>query len=153
MPTPRYCRRIAEPTLYLFDGNNLLHAGGYADRRELTDALASFVAVRGARGVLVWDGTGQDAEIGSLAVRHAPHADSLLERLAAEHRGREAVLLVSSDIAVRGTSGLEVQHRSSAAFASELGHPSHSERQRSRLSDAVDDETRERLERMRRGDA
>ena len=36
--------------LYLFDGYNILHAGDFADRRELVDALASFVAVRGARG-------------------------------------------------------------------------------------------------------
>ena len=34
---------MPEPTLYLFDGYNLLHAGAYADRRELTDLLASFV--------------------------------------------------------------------------------------------------------------
>ena len=32
---------MAEPTLYLFDGFNVLHAGGYADVRELRDALAS----------------------------------------------------------------------------------------------------------------
>ena len=37
---------MADPTLYLFDGHNLLHAGGYADQRELTDTLASFVALR-----------------------------------------------------------------------------------------------------------
>ena len=44
---------VAEPTLYLFDGHNLLHAGGYADKRELTDTLVSFVAVRGARVITV----------------------------------------------------------------------------------------------------
>ena len=60
---------MAEPTLYLFDGHNILHAGGYADQRELTDTLASFVAVRGARGFLVWDGVGVDAEVGPLSVR------------------------------------------------------------------------------------
>src|SRR5215210_2032 len=59
---------LPEPTLYLFDGYNLLHAGGFEDRRELTDALASFVALHGARGVLVWDGVGRDEEIGPLAV-------------------------------------------------------------------------------------
>ena len=96
---------MAEPTLYLFDGYNLLHAGGFEDRRELTDALASFVALHGARGVLVWDGVGRDEEIGPLAVRFAAHADTLLERLAAEHRAGETVCLVSSDFAVRGTSG------------------------------------------------
>ena len=28
---------MSEPTLYLFDGFNLLHAGGYKDARELID--------------------------------------------------------------------------------------------------------------------
>jgi predicted RNA-binding protein with PIN domain len=143
---------MADPTLYLFDGNNLLHAGGYSDRRELTDALASYVAVRGARGYLVWDGVGEGAELGPLAVRFAPHADALLERLAAEHRDQEVVCLVSSDFAVRGTSGQEVQKRSSRVFASELEQPRHVEERGSRLADAVDDETRERLERLRRGE-
>jgi predicted RNA-binding protein with PIN domain len=144
---------VPDPTLYLFDGNNLLHAGAYEDRRELTDALASFVAVRGARGVLVWDGVGVDAEVGALSVRFAPHADAVLERLAAEHRERETVVLVSSDFAVRGTSGQEVQKRSSRAFLGELEQPRHVEGERSRLGDAVDAETRERLERLRRGES
>ena len=157
-PRPRYCRRIADPTLYLFDGNNLLHAGDrFRDRRELTDALASYVALRGARGVLVWDGTGEDAEVGPLSVRFAPHADALLERLAAEHRARETVVLVSSDFALRGTSGQEVQKRSSREFAGELGQvppsePYRGDPQGSRLRDAVDAETREGLERLRRGE-
>src|SRR5918994_3442615 len=142
---------MAEPTLYLFDGHNLLHAGSFADQRELTDTLASFVAVRGARGVLVWDGIGADTEAGPLAVRYAANADALLERLAAEHRATEAVCLVSSDFAVRGTSGQEVQKRSSSAFLAELEQPRHEERQGSRLADALDAETRERLERPRRG--
>ncbi len=142
---------MAEPTLYLFDGYNLLHAGGFGDRRELTDVLASFVALRGARGVLVWDGVGPDAEVGPLSVRFAPHADTLLERLAAEHREREVVCLVSSDLAVRGTSGQEVQGVSSATFLTRLG-PERQERERpSRLGDAIDAETRARLERLRRG--
>ena len=92
---------MAEPTLYLFDGHNLLHAGSFDGQRELTDVLASFVAMRGARGVLVWDGVGVDAEIGPLSVRFAAHADAVLERLAAEHRDTEEVCLVSSDFAVQ----------------------------------------------------
>src|SRR5688500_4167766 len=143
---------MADPTLYLFDGHSLLHAGSFADQRELTDALASFVALRGARGVLVWDGAGADAEIGPLSVRYAAHADALLERLAAEHRDTEEVCLVSSDFAVRGTSGQEVQKRSSLTFLGDLEQPSHPEAQRSRVGDAPDDETRERLERLRRGE-
>ena len=72
---------MADPTLYLFDGYNLLHAGPFSDRRELVDALASFVATSGARGIAVFDGVGDNAEIGRLSVRFAPDADSLLERL------------------------------------------------------------------------
>jgi len=48
---------VAEPTLYLFDGYNLLHAGGFEDVRELRDTLASFVAV------LSVPGRGQEAGI------------------------------------------------------------------------------------------
>jgi predicted RNA-binding protein with PIN domain len=144
---------VADPTLYLFDGHNLLHAGGYADQRELTDTLASFVALRGARGFLVWDGVGVDAEVGPLSIRFAPHADAVLERLAAEHREREIVCLVSSDFAVRGTSGQEVQKRSSRAFMADLQQPRHQESHGSRLGDSLDDETRERLERLRRGES
>jgi predicted RNA-binding protein with PIN domain len=143
---------MADPTLYLFDGHNLLHAGTFEDQRELTDALASFVALRGARGVLVWDGGGADAEIGPLSVRHARNADALLERLAAEHRATEVVCLVSSDLAVRGTSGQEVQKRSSQAFVGDLEQIRPAEPHGSRLGDALDAETRARLERLRRGD-
>jgi predicted RNA-binding protein with PIN domain len=143
---------MAEPTLYLFDGHNLLHAGGYGDQRELTDALASFVALHGARGYLVWDGVGAEAEIGPLSVRYGRPADAVLERLAAEHRATEVVCLVSSDFAVRGTSGQEVQKRSSRTFLADLQQPRHQELHGSRLRDALDDETRERLERLRRGD-
>jgi predicted RNA-binding protein with PIN domain len=142
---------VAEPTLYLFDGYNLLHAGAFQDRRELTDALASFVALNGARGVLVWDGVGRDEEVGPLTVRFAPHADTLLERLAAEHRDDETVCLVSSDFAVRGTSGQEVQKLTSRTFLLDLGSARHDERRGSRLGDSVDAETRARLERLRRG--
>lgn len=142
---------MAEPTLYLFDGYNLLHASDYADARELTDALASFVALQGARGVLVFDGAGPDAEVGPLAVRFAPHADAMLERLAAEFRGQESVCLVSSDAAVRGTSGQEVQKRSSRVFIRDLEAPAQDAAPRSELGDRLDADTRARLERLRRG--
>ena len=141
---------MADPTLYLFDGYNLLHAAGFADARELTDRLADFVAVRGARGVVVFDGVGADAELGPLSVRYARDADSLLERLAAEHRGREVVLLVSSDLAVRGTSGQEVRKLTSRTFLRDLEHVEHHEPNAFRVGERVDEETRARLERLRR---
>ena len=143
---------MPEPTLYLFDGFNLLHAGAYEDVRELTDALASFVALRGARGVVVFDGAGEDRSLGPLAVRFAAHADALLERLAAEHRSNETVCLVSSDAAVRGTSGQEVRKLSSRTFLLDLEPAAHDESAASRIRDRLDDETRARLERLRRGD-
>ncbi len=96
---------VAEPTLYLFDGFNLLHQGGFGSPDELRDLLASWVAGKGARGVLVFDGHGRDEEHGPLSVRWASDADSLIERLAAENRRSEQVAVVSSDEAVRGTSG------------------------------------------------
>lgn len=141
---------LREASLYLFDGSNLFHAGRFASRDELVDALASFVAIRGAQGVVVFDGVGQDRDVGALSVRFATHADTLLERLAAERRDHEPVLLVTSDATVRGTSGQAVQKRGSASFLSELAASGHREDAPSRVADRIDDETRERLERLRR---
>ena len=149
--TKRGGSALPDPTLYLFDGFNLLHASSFEDVRELRDTLASFVALKGARGILVFDGSGADERYGPLEVRYAAHADTLLERLAAEHRATEHVCLVSSDSAVRGTSGQEVRKLSSRTFLGDLERPQHSEGRRSSLADRVDEDTRERLERLRRG--
>ena len=131
--------------------------GQQQSRQELVDALASFVAVQGARGVVVFDGVGEDAAYGALEVRFASPADPLLERLAAEHRRAEEVWVVSSDRAVRGTAGQETRRVSSNTFLRELaagretappsGAPAPG---RSQIEGALDDDTRERLERFRR---
>jgi predicted RNA-binding protein with PIN domain len=142
---------VVEATLYLFDGFNLLHAGSYRGIEQLVDELASFVALQGARGVVVFDGHGQDVTRGPLEVRYAPDADTLLERLAAEHRDREAVCLVSSDLMIRETSGREVRKLSSKTFLRDLTDSSHEERPPGQLADRLDDETRSRLEHLRRG--
>lgn len=136
--------------LYLFDGYNLLHAGGFRDVQELVDRLAGFVAMEGARGIVVFDGHGREAAYGALEVRYAPDADALLERLAAEQRDTEQVVLVSSDAAVRRTSGHEVRKLSSRTFLRDLEPQEHSEAVPSRLADRLDEETRARLERLRR---
>jgi predicted RNA-binding protein with PIN domain len=140
------------PDLYLFDGYNLLHAGGFLDARELRDALASFLAVRGARGIVVFDGTGDLVGRGPLEVRYAPDADALLERLAAEHREHERVVLVTSDATVKWAAGLQVVKLASAAFAAELRHAAHVEERPQGLAGKLDEETRARLERLRRGE-
>lgn len=143
---------MADASLYLFDGYNLLHAGPYTDARALADALASYVATRGARGIVVFDGAGEDVQLGPLAVRYAPDADTLLERLAAEHRSRERVLLVSSDRAVLGTAGRQVAQLSSQTFFRDFEAPASGAAPPGGLGDKLDAETRERLERLRRGD-
>ena len=142
---------MAEPTLYLFDGFNLLHAGGFRSPEELRDLLASWVAAKGARGVLVFDGHGRDEQHGQLAVRWAEDADAAIERLAAQHRVREQVAVVSSDEAVRGTAGVLVRKLSSRTFLAELAPPEHIDRDRGDLRDRLDAETLARLERLRRG--
>jgi predicted RNA-binding protein with PIN domain len=142
---------VAEPTLYLFDGFNLLHAGGFGSPEELRDLLASWVAAQGARGVLVFDGHGADERHGSLEVRWAKDADALIERLAVEHRQREQVAVVSSDAAVRGTAGIEVRKVSSRTFLAELVRPSRPDAVRSDLRDRLDPATLAALERLRRG--
>ena len=143
---------MAEPTLYLFDGFNLLHAGSFGSPEELRDLLASWVAAQGARGVLVFDGRGTNEQHGPLEVRWAEDADALLERLAAEHRGKEQVAIVSSDTAVRGTAGIEVRKLASQSFLAELSRPQHPPATPGDLRSRLDSDTLAQLERLRRGE-
>jgi predicted RNA-binding protein with PIN domain len=146
---------MPETTLYLFDGYNLFNAGDFRDPGELVDLLASYVAGQGVRGVVVFDGVGQERDVGPLSVRFASHADDLLERLAAEHRLTERVCVVSSDDAVRRVSGQEVRKLTSKGFLADLVRTEHRDHEQrgsgSRVGDRLDPETRERLERLRRG--
>jgi predicted RNA-binding protein with PIN domain len=137
--------------LYLFDGYNILHAGSFREREELIDRLASFVAMRGARGVVVFDGVGEDAAYGDLVVRFAEQADALIERLAAEHRQQEEVWVVSSDQAIRGTAGQEARRVSSKTFLRDLNEsPRRGSETGTKVEDALDENTRSALERLRR---
>jgi predicted RNA-binding protein with PIN domain len=111
---------VAEQPLYLFDGHNILHAGRIRGQTELVDRLASFVSLRGARGIVVFDGVGKEAAVGPLRVRFASPADRLIERLAAEHRTSADVYVVSSDRAVRRTAGFDVRHLSAQDLLREL---------------------------------
>jgi predicted RNA-binding protein with PIN domain len=147
-------RVVPDPTLFVFDGYNLLHAAGMESRDELVNRLAELVALRGARGVVVFDGVGEERRVGALDVRFAPHADELIERLAAEHRGAEEVAVVSSDATVRDTAGVGVQRISARNFLRELAREPRSEHagpsSRSKVEDRLDADTRARLERWRR---
>jgi predicted RNA-binding protein with PIN domain len=143
---------VTENSLYLFDGYNLLHAGPFADARELVDLLASYVAVRGARGVVVFDGVGEDVTRGPLEVRYAANADTLLERLAAEHRDRDQVVLVTSDSTVGWASGIEVAKLSSQTFLRDLERTEHRDDRPEGLAGKLDQATRDLLEKLRRGE-
>jgi predicted RNA-binding protein with PIN domain len=143
---------VPDATLYLFDGYNLLHAGPYDDPRELVDSLASFVALSGARGIVVFDGVGEDAKRGPLQVRYAPHADTLLERLAAEHRAKRQVVLVTSDSTVAAAAGGQVTKLSSQTFFLDLEPAGRREDAPRGLEGKLDEATRVRLERLRRGE-
>ena len=88
-------------------------------------------------------------------MRFASPADPLIERLAAEHRAREEVWVVSSDRAVRRTAGQETRRVASNVFVRELEverkrGPATAGPGRSQIEDALDPETRERLEQLRR---
>jgi predicted RNA-binding protein with PIN domain len=138
--------------LYLFDGYNLMHAGGFADARALRDALASYVAVRGARGIVVFDGVGDLVSRGLLEVRYAAHADTVLERLAAQHRAHDRVVLVTSDATLSSAVGIEVQKLASPTFLREFDAAPTPEEPPQGLGGKLDEETRARLERLRRGE-
>jgi predicted RNA-binding protein with PIN domain len=111
---------VSDRALYLFDGHNILHAGRMRDQNEVVDRLASFVSLRGARGIVVFDGVGTEAAVGPLRVLFASPADRLIERLAAEHRASADVYVVSSDRAVRRAAGFEVRHVSAQDLLREL---------------------------------
>jgi len=143
---------MADATLYLFDGYNLLHGGPFTERGALIDTLASYVAVSGARGIVVFDGAGDDAEFGPLSVRFAPDADTLLERLAVQNRQRERVVVVSSDAAVLDTAGRDVAKLSAQTFFRDLSPASQPPAPTGGLADKLDETTRARLERLRRGE-
>lgn len=148
---------MADPqkrAFYLFDGYNLMNAAEIRDRQELIDDLASYLAYKGARGIVVFDGHGDETEFGPLGVRFATSADDLIERLAAERRDSHDVFVVTSDREIRGTTGQNVRHRKANEFMAELGgkpEESANAPQSTRISESLDASTRERLERLRRG--
>ena len=86
-------------------------------------------------------------------MRFAAHADSLIERLASENRSRERVCVVSTDSTLRATAGRMVKTVTSQTFLAEFEPPDHVEQKRAPLAERLDAETRDALERLRRGKA
>ena len=105
-------------------------------------AFLDCMAENGIRDIELWAG---------MPHLYAPDADALLERLAVGHRATETVVLVSSDFAIRGTSGQEVRTVSSRTFLLELRSPTTPPETPGSLAGRLDEATRARLERLRRG--
>ncbi|HEY5548541.1 MAG TPA: NYN domain-containing protein [Coriobacteriia bacterium] len=123
-------------------------------------------AAEGASVTIVFDGggnpssEGEPREVGGVTVIFSPHgheADAVIEALAAAAReAGEPVEVVTSDGATRWTAaGGSVTVTRATSFARELADDEASwrredaaPRRRTTVSDAVDDGTRERLDRM-----
>jgi predicted RNA-binding protein with PIN domain len=102
--------------------------------------------------VLVFDGQGTNERHGPLEVRWAKDADALLERLAAEHRDREKVVLVTSDSTVGWASGTQVAKLSSQTFLRDFERTEHRDDRPEGLAGKLDQATRDLLEKLRRGE-
>ncbi len=164
-------------TLYIIDGYNVLHAlfrGAakeeiFARRDWLADRLASFVALRGAAAVLVFDGHGPQSTT-STPIKGAPvevafaggrfTADTLIARRIAEQPADVSVIVVSADQEVqRAAARAGVSRMTPLEFGAELepgadegqalDSASESTTMPSRLEDKVDPETLRRLRELR----
>ena len=161
-------------TLFIVDGYNVLHAlfrGAskeeiFARRDWLADKLAGFVALRGARAVLVFDGHGPLSSsctpIKGAAVEvcfaGGPYtADTLIARRIAQRPADVMVVVVSADQEVQRTAARAgVSRMTPLELGAQLHDPDESldssheaSRMPSRLEDKVDPETLRRLEEMR----
>ena len=104
--------------------------------------------------MVVFDGVGDDAERGPLSVRYAPDADTLLERLAAETARASGWCSSRPTRPFWAPPAAEVANLSSQTFFRDLAAGrGYRERPPGGLADKLDDETRARLERLRRGAA
>jgi predicted RNA-binding protein with PIN domain len=164
-------------TLYIVDGYNVLHAlfrGAekeeiFARRDWLADRLASFVALRGARAVLVFDSSGPQST-SSEPIKGAPvevvfaggrfTADTLIARRIAGQPADVQVVVVSADQEVQRTASragvsrmtpveLGAELRGEGESGQALDSAPDSTRMPSRLEDKVDPETLRRLEELR----
>ena len=142
---------MADPTLYLFDGYNLLHAGAVRRPARARRHARELRRQQGARGVVVFDGVGEDASsaaLGALAARRR-HAARAARRGAPRTRAGAARLLGRRRARHRRPRGarssprrLPPRPRARPAAAEPPGRGSR---------DRLDAETRARLERLRRG--
>ena len=129
--------RMPEPSLYLFDGSNLSRRA-FRDRDELVDLLASFVAARGARGVVVFDGVGTDrGRAASRAMR--------TRRWSGLQPSTESTSPCSSSPRMQRCAARAARRSGSAApprSSPSLEAIVHREEKPSRLGDRVDEQTR-----------
>ena len=135
---------MPDPTLYLFDGYNILHAGGFRSPARARRSARGLRRRQGARGIVVFDGAGTTER--SAASRCATRRRGRPARAArrrAPGDGARLPRLLRLD--VRGTAGRAVEQRSSSSLPRpDFEPPRTAGRGPSRLGDRVDDETRAR---------
>jgi predicted RNA-binding protein with PIN domain len=154
----------APDAVVLVDGSNVLHCArwGGRDRGELVRLVEQWAAAEGVQVLLAIDGSGQgvSSRLVEVVPSGAGEADDVLARRAAELRGQAREhWVVSSDGAVRASAGSAAARTLAAGdfvgmldaaplTAAPSSDPPDST---SRIADAVDEDLRSRLERMRRG--
>ena len=143
---------MTEPTLYLFDGYNLLHAGSFHDREQLVDRLADFVAMKGARGVVVFDGRGDERDVGRLEVRYAPTPTPCSSASPRNIASSSASVWCRPTPPFGALRGRRCRSDRREASSADFEPAHHEETTASRVGDRIDEDTRAALERLRRGE-
>ena len=122
-------RSVTDPTLYLFDGFNVLRAAGLEDPARADRPARALRRREGARGVFVFDGDRRGAGARPVGGSFRRGRRLVLERLAAENRDKERVLprLVrlcgARDLRAGGGEALveSVRRRASSTSSSRTG--------------------------------
>jgi predicted RNA-binding protein with PIN domain len=152
------------PQLWIVDGDNVAHVRGGSDRYEevrasLLAAVVDHAARSGVSVVLVFDGHGRESTVGTTRVRFggAETADTVIERLAHRNQHDHEVTVISSDAVLRHVAQRgRVQAMSAREYVDRLAAtadaPPSPPTQRFKLGDSVDEDVRDALERMRRGE-
>ena len=146
-----YDGRVPEPTLYLFDGYNLLHAGGFDDARN------SSTSSRASSRCRVREASSSSTASGKSRISARSPCVLRLMLMLSWSASPPSIATTSASVSfprtrtVRGTSGQDVRTVSSRIFLGDLEPMRPRTHDASRVRDRLDDETRAKLERMRRG--
>ena len=141
--------RMPDPTLYLFDGFNVLRASELRGRARLVDRLASFVALRAPAA---WSSSTAPGRIDSWAAcRALRRARRRAARAARRREPRRSASASSPRTRRSAASGQEVMKRSSRTFRRARGRARRAREAVRVLRTGSTRRPARRLERLRRG--